>query len=292
MGELAPTAGSIYRGTALEPAYFDQQRNQLDLDASIMDNVTAGSGETVTIGGRARHVAGYLRDFLFSAERLRAPVAMLSGGERNRLLLAKLFAKPSNLLVMDEPTNDLDAETLDLLEEMICDYPVTLLLVSHDREFLDNVVTGTLVFEGDGLIREYVGGYTDSVRQRDERREGGRVARPAPHQKVPAPADARGADMPNTSAPDAEAPGLAALPPRGGAKSRKRSYKEQRELDALPAAIQELETEQARLETALSDPQFFRRSPAEARASTERLKRLAEELEAAYARWEALESSG
>src|SRR5580704_9103690 len=180
MGELAPTAGSIYRGTALEPAYFDQQRNQLDLNASIMDNVTAGSGQTVTIGGRARHVAGYLQDFLFSPERLRAPVAMLSGGERNRLLLAKLFAKPSNLLVMDEPTNDLDAETLDLVEEMICDYPGTLLLVSHDREFLDNVVTGTLVFEGEGLIREYVGGYTDSIQQRDDRRGGAQGARAAP----------------------------------------------------------------------------------------------------------------
>jgi ABC transport system ATP-binding/permease protein len=272
MGELAPTAGSIYRGTALEPAYFDQQRDQLDLSASIMDNVTAGSGQTVTIGGRTRHVAGYLRDFLFSPERLRAPVSMLSGGERNRLLLAKLFAKPSNLLVMDEPTNDLDAETLDLLEEMIGDYAGTLLLVSHDREFLDNVVTGTLVFEGEGLIREYVGGYTEAVRQRDERRErepGPRaVARP---QKAPAPADA--------------------LPARGGAKTRKRSYKEQRELDALPGAIQALEAEQARLETALTDPEFFRRSPAEARASTERLTRLAEELQAAYARWEALESS-
>ena len=282
MGELAPTAGSIYRGTALEPAYFDQQRAQLDLNASIMDNVTSGSGQTVTIGGRARHVAGYLRDFLFSAERLRAPVAMLSGGERNRLLLAKLFARPSNLLVMDEPTNDLDAETLDLVEEMICDYPGTLLLVSHDREFLDNVVTGTLVFEGEGLIREYVGGYTDSIRQREERRERDQGAPPPVRpSKVSAPADAPGVDAPG-----------AVAPARGGAKSRKRSYKEQRELDALPAAIQDLETEQERLEAALSDPQFFRRSPAEARASTERLKRLAEELQAAYARWEALESLG
>jgi ATP-binding cassette subfamily F protein uup len=310
MGELAPTAGSIYRGTALEPAYFDQQRDQLDVNASIMDNVTTGSGQTVTIGGRARHVAGYLRDFLFSAERLRAPVAMLSGGERNRLLLAKLFAKPSNLLVMDEPTNDLDAETLDLLEEMIRDYPGTLLLVSHDREFLDNVVTGTLVFEGGGLIREYVGGYTDSIRQRDERREGEKARRPAARpQKVPGPAPAPGAETLGAAAPVAERPdaersraeksgaersGVAtpsagALPARGGANSRKRSYKEQRELDTLPAAIQKLETEQETLEAALSDPQFFRRSPAEARASTERLKRLADELQAAYARWEALE---
>jgi ATP-binding cassette subfamily F protein uup len=275
MGELAPTAGSVYRGTSLEPAYFDQQRDQLDLNASIMENVTAGSGETVTIGGRARHVAGYLRDFLFAPERLHAPAGMLSGGERNRLLLAKLFARPSNLLVMDEPTNDLDAETLDLVEEMVCDYPGTLLLVSHDRAFLDNVVTGTLVFEGEGLIREYVGGYTDSIRQREERRERERAARPPVQPRSTLAAEA--ADPP---------------PARGGARSRKRSYKEQRELDALPATIQELETEQKTLEAALSDPAFFRRSPTEARASMERLTQLAEELRTAYARWETLESLG
>ena len=142
--------GTIRRGTSLLPAYFDQQREQLDPAPSIMDNVTGGSGDTVTIDGRARHVSGYLRDFLFPPERLHAPVSMLSGGERNRLLLARLFAKPSNLLVMDEPTNDLDAETLDLLEDMVADYAGTLLLVSHDRAFLDNVVTSTLVFEGGG----------------------------------------------------------------------------------------------------------------------------------------------
>ena len=166
MGELQPTSGTIERGTSLLPAYFDQQREQLDAAASIMDNVTGGSGDTVTLGGRARHVSSYLRDFLFPPERLHAPVSMLSGGERNRLLLARLFAKPSNLLVMDEPTNDLDAETLDLLEEMVADYNGTLLLVSHDRAFIDNVVTSTLVFEGAGRINEYVGGYSDWLRQR------------------------------------------------------------------------------------------------------------------------------
>src|SRR3984893_11590551 len=166
VGELEPSEGTIRRGTSLIPAYFDQQREQLDPSKSIMDNVTGGSGETITIDGRPRHVSSYLRDFLFPRERLHAPVSMLSGGERNRLLLARLFAKPSNLLVMDEPTNDLDAETLDLLEEMVAEYAGTLLLVSHDRAFLDNVVTSTLVFEGAGRVNEYVGGYTDWLRQR------------------------------------------------------------------------------------------------------------------------------
>src|ERR1700678_2846948 len=169
VGDLQPTSGTIRVGTSLKVAYFDQQREQLDPAASIMDNVTGGSGDTITIDGVARHVSSYLRDFLFPPERLLAPVSMLSGGERNRLMLAKLFAKPSNLLVMDEPTNDLDAETLDLLEELVADYAGTLLLVSHDRAFLDNVVTSTLVFEGEGRISEYVGGYSDAVRQRQAR---------------------------------------------------------------------------------------------------------------------------
>ncbi|MGA9026370.1 MAG: ATP-binding cassette domain-containing protein, partial [Steroidobacteraceae bacterium] len=166
VGELEPTSGEVRRGTSLLPAYFDQQREQLDPTASIMDNVTGGSGDSVTINGRVRHVTGYLRDFLFPPERLQAPVSMLSGGERNRLLLARLFAKPSNLLIMDEPTNDLDVETLGLLEDLVADYAGTLLLVSHDREFLDNVVTSTLVFEGAGRVNEYVGGYSDWLRQR------------------------------------------------------------------------------------------------------------------------------
>jgi len=270
LGEIAPSAGTVHRGTSLEPAYFDQQRAQLDLQASILDNVTGGSGETVTVGGRTRHAAGYLRDFLFPPERLRSPVSMLSGGERNRLLLAKLFARPSNLLVMDEPTNDLDAETLDLLEEILGEYAGTLLLVSHDRAFLDNVVTATLVFEGEGAIREYVGGYSDSLRQREERRQR-EAARTRAPSSVAAPA------------PPAAAP-LAAKP-------RRRSYHEQRELEALPAAIERLESEQQALQAALGDPTWFQRDPAEARAALERSKRLVEELAAAYARWEALESA-
>src|ERR1700688_4140368 len=209
VGELEPSSGEIRRGTNLAVAYFDQQREQLDPAASIMDNVTGGSGDTVIIDGQPRHVSGYLRDFLFPPERLHAPVSMLSGGERNRLLLARLFAKPSNLLVMDEPTNDLDAETLDLLEEMVAEYAGTLLLVSHDRAFLDNVVTSTLVFEGGGRVNEYVGGYSDWLRQRRA------IAVPA---KAPPP---RSAQSQSQSAPAAARP----APARGsaGAKTRKLS---------------------------------------------------------------------
>jgi ATP-binding cassette subfamily F protein uup len=275
VGDLEPTQGSIYRGTSLKPAYFDQQREALDESASIMDNVAAGSGEMLMIDGRARHASGYLRDFLFPPERLHAPVRMLSGGERNRLLLAKLFAKPSNLLIMDEPTNDLDAETLDLMEELVADYAGTLLLVSHDRAFLDNVVTSTLVFEGHGRIEEYVGGYSDSVRQRQARAHFGSAARAAPT-----------ATSKSMAAKPAVAQAGTALRPR----SRRRSYKEQRELDALPAAIQQLESEQSALQTALSDPALFRERRAEARDSMERLRTLAAELDAAYARWDALEA--
>ena len=262
VGELEPAAGEIRRGTGLACAYFDQQREQLDESASIMDNVTGGSGDTVTIDGQPRHVSGYLRDFLFPPERLRAPVNMLSGGERNRLLLARLFARPSNLLVMDEPTNDLDAETLDLLEEMVANYAGTLLLVSHDRAFLDNVVTSTLVFEGGGLVNEYVGGYTDWLRQR------------------------------KTGAPAAAAAPAARAVPQSAAQSKPRrlSYNEQRELTALPQKIQSLETEQLGLQTLIADPALFKSDPVRAAAALQRLQALAAELENAYARWDALES--
>ncbi len=282
MGDLEPTRGSIRRGTSLMPAYFDQQRAALDPAASVMDNVTGGSGDTVTIDGRARHVSGYLRDFLFPPERLRAPVSMLSGGERNRLLLAKLFAKPSNLLIMDEPTNDLDAETLDLVEEMVADYAGTLLLVSHDRAFLDNVVTSTLVFDGGGRIDEYVGGYSDSMRQRAERS-----------------AAAPGAAAPGVTPPDArkteDRPRADGAParsrPASRAKARKLSFNEQRELKSLPAVIERLEAEQTALQSSLSDPALFRERPAEARTAAARLQELTPQLEAAYARWAALESA-
>ncbi len=267
MGELEPTRGSIRRGTSLMPAYFDQQRAILDPTASLMDNVTGGSGDTVIIDGRSRHVSGYLRDFLFPPERLRAPVSMLSGGERNRLLLAKLFARPSNLLIMDEPTNDLDAETLDLVEEMVADYAGTLLLVSHDRAFLDNVVSSTLVFEGAGRIDEYVGGYSDSMRQRAERSASAPVSRTAEDTRKTV--DTRAA-------------------PR--AKPRKLSFNEQRELKSLPERIERLEAEQSALQGALSDPALFRDRPEQARVAATRLHDVAAELEAAYERWAGLDS--
>jgi ATP-binding cassette subfamily F protein uup len=274
VGELEPTHGTIRRGTSLLPAYFDQQRDQLDPDKSIMDNVTGG-GETVVIDGRARHVAGYLRDFLFPPERLHAPVSMLSGGERNRLLLARLFAQPSNLLVMDEPTNDLDADTLDLLEEMVAEYAGTLLLVSHDRAFLDDVVTSTLVFEGAGRVNEYVGGYSDWLRQRRAVAIGSKATSPG----RPTPAAAR--------PPSANAPPL--KPPR--AKPRKLSYKDQRELEALPELIQRLEAEQAQLAATIGDPALHRRSPGDAASAAQRLLSVQQRLEAAFARWEALEAA-
>ena len=263
VGELEPTAGTIKRGSNLLPAYFDQQREQLDPNASIADNVTGGSGDSVIIDGQARHVSGYLRDFLFPPERLNAPVSMLSGGERNRLLLARLFARPSNLLIMDEPTNDLDAETLDLLEEMVADYKGTLLLVSHDRAFLDNVVTSTLVFEGGGQINEYVGGYTDWLRQR-------RVA----------------------TKPAVAVETAVAAQPAPTAKPRRLSYNEQRELKQLPEKIQGLEAEQARLTELIGDPALFQRSPEQGSEALQRLQVLSEELDAAYARWEALDQAG
>jgi ABC transport system ATP-binding/permease protein len=263
VGELEPTAGLIKRGTNLAPAYFDQQREQLDPNASIMDNVTGGSGDTVIIDGQARHVSGYLRDFLFPPERLHAPVSMLSGGERNRLLLARLFARPSNLLVMDEPTNDLDAETLELLEEMVANYAGTLLLVSHDRAFLDNVVTSTLVFEAEGQINEYVGGYTDWLRQRKSAALPGAAPRPPP----------------------------AVTPPPTAPKLKRLSYNEQRELKELPEKIQRLEVEQAQLTALISDPAVFERSNDDSNRALQRLQVLAAELESAYVRWDTLESS-
>jgi ATP-binding cassette subfamily F protein uup len=267
VGDLEPTSGTIRRGTGTACAYFDQQREQLDPAASIMDNVTGGSGDTVTIDGQPRHVSGYLRDFLFPPERLRAPVSMLSGGERNRLLLARLFTRPSNLLVMDEPTNDLDADTLELLEEMVANYAGTLLLVSHDRAFLDNVVTSTLVFEGGAQVNEYVGGYSDWLRQR----------------KVIAPVRA-----PVESSKPASAPREAVLPPPP--KARRLSFKDQQELAAMPENISRLEAEQLQLQTAIADPKLFHGNPEQGKAALQRLQSLAVELENAYARWDVLES--
>jgi len=301
VGELEPTAGTIRRGTRLAPAYFDQQREQLDPSASLMVNVTGGSGDTVVIDGQPRHVAGYLRDFLFPPERLQAPVSMLSGGERNRLLLARLFAQPSNLLVMDEPTNDLDAETLELLEERVANYAGTLLLVSHDRAFLDNVVTSTLVFEGGGRVGEYVGGYSDWVRQRRA------LAVPKPRAvAVPATAHARPAAAQSSTAKSAAAqtptaqsaaaepatvPSATAQPAgKAGASKRRLSHQQRLELKGLPGTIERLEAEQRELQEAIGDPALFKNDPARGTASLQRLQSLAAELETAYTRWDALES--
>jgi ATP-binding cassette subfamily F protein uup len=270
VGEIEPTAGTIRRGTNLLPAYFDQQREQLNPAASIADNVTGGSGDTVIIDGKPRHVSGYLRDFLFLPERLNAPVSMLSGGERNRLLLARLFAKPSNLLIMDEPTNDLDAETLELLEELVADYAGTLLLVSHDRAFLDNVVTSTLVFEAAGQINEYVGGYSDWLRQ-----------------KPAAPEALAGADRKRSAASSS----ATATPSSASPKTRRLSYSEQRELAQLPEKIQHLEAEQEQLTTLISDPKLFQHNQDQASQALRRLQALTEELDGAYARWEKLDKA-
>jgi len=265
LGELTPTRGQLRRGTKLQVAYFDQQRAQLDPKVTVMDSVGAGS-QTVTINGRSQHVAGYLQNFLFPPERLRSPVSTLSGGERNRLLLARLFAQPANLLVMDEPTNDLDVETLELLEELLLEYQGTLLLVSHDRAFLDNAVTSTLVFEGDGRIGEYVGGYTDWLRQR------------------------RNPTAPATEALRAKTQTPASAAEKTRTKSRKLSYKEQREIETLPGKIETLETEHSQLQAAVSAAGFYQQPGEAISATLARLQSVTAELEEYYARWEALES--
>ena len=262
LGQLAPTAGTIKHGTNLEIVYYDQLRAQIDDNRSVADNIADGN-ESVLIDGRQRHVITYLQDFLFTADRARTPARVLSGGERNRLLLARLFTKPANVLVLDEPTNDLDAETLDLLEDLLVEYQGTLLLVSHDREFLDNVVTSTLVFEGDGRIEEYIGGYSDWLAQ------GGGVKPPAATVKVVAPPPPR---------------------PKPAAKPRKITQKELRELEALPKRIEELETEQVELTAKLADPGFYAREAGAAAAVKQRLETIEQEIATSFARWEELES--
>jgi ATP-binding cassette subfamily F protein uup len=263
LGELSPERGTVELGTGIQIAYFDQHRVQLDENLNALDNVAQGR-EYIELGGQRKHVIGYLQDFLFSPERARAPITRLSGGERNRLLLAKLFAQPSNVLVMDEPTNDLDVETLELLEELLTDYKGTLLLVSHDRAFLDNVVTSTIVLEGEGRIGEYVGGYSDWLRQR-----------PA----TPAPVAAKNAPAP-----------VASPAPAPAAAKRKLSFKDQHELEQLPARIERLESDIAARAEAMNDPAFFRQEAAAITRANEALAALQAELDAAYLRWSELDS--
>ena len=260
LGELKPERGEVTLGTSLQIAYFDQHRSQLNDSLNALDNVAEGR-EYIELNGQRKHIIGYLQDFLFSPERARAPITRLSGGERNRLLLAKLFAQPSNLLVMDEPTNDLDVETLELLEELLTEYQGTLLLVSHDRAFLDNVVSSTLVLEGEGQVGEYIGGYTDWLRQRPD-------ARRVQAEKVAA------------AAPAAE-PAKA---------KRKLSYKDARELEQLPVRIEQLEADIAAKTAAMNDPGFYQQDNAAIVRANDALSAVQAELDAAYARWSELDS--
>ena len=263
LGDLRPDSGKIRLGTNLQIAYFDQYRAQLDEEGTVLDNIARGS-DRVTVQGRNIHAISYLKDFLFSPDRARQPVKSLSGGERNRLLLARLFTEPANLLVLDEPTNDLDADTLELLEELLTEYEGTVLLVSHDRAFLDNLVTSVLVFEGDGVVNDYVGGYEDWLRQR----------------AVPAPAAV-------TPKPAAEKP----LPPKPARdKPKKMSFKEQRELETLPQRIEAIEAEIAELNAAMGRPEFYQQAREAITRSQTRIAELEQTQATAYARWEELEA--
>ena len=269
LGELAPDQGEVRRGSNVDIAYYDQQREQLDPERTVFDTLGDGN-DTVTVDGRARHVNAYLRDFLFPAERAQSPVKALSGGERNRLLLARLFTRPANLLVLDEPTNDLDLETLELLEAQLAAWSGTLLLVSHDRTFLDNVVTSTFVFEGSGRVQEYLGGYADWLRQRAPLAA---AAEPLPREGV-------------GRAPSV--PGLRGV--EGPTPSKKLSYRERREFEQLPARIEALEAEQRALGTTIADPEFYKQPSAAIIAALDRTKEIEHELGDLYARWDALDS--
>ena len=261
LGELKPANGSVRLGTSLEVIYFDQLRETVDDTKTVADNVSGGQ-DKLLINGRNKHVFGYLQDFLFTPDRARRLARYLSGGEQNRLLLAKLFLQPSNVMVLDEPTNDLDPETLELLEELVAQYAGTVLIISHDRAFLNNVVTSTIAFDPDGVVREYDGGYDDYVRQRQE-----------PPEATPAKTVTKSA---------------ATSPPEKPSK-KKLSYKHQQELDALPEQIAELESRQAALHDRMADPEFFRQDGDRISAATAELESLTAKLEKSYARWEKLE---
>jgi ABC transport system ATP-binding/permease protein len=274
LGQLPPQSGTVRLGTNLQIAYFDQLRQQLHEERSVQDNVGDGY-ESVEINGRPRHIIGYLQDFLFSAERARTPVRFLSGGERNRVLLAKLFAKPANVIVLDEPTNDLDAETLELLEERLVQFEGTVLLVSHDRTFLNNVVASTIVFE-EGTVCEYVGGYDDWLRQR--------ATRIADSQPAKLPSITKSASPPTKR--DSQ-DSVNANPPKETRK-RRLTFKERQEHDALPALIEQIEAEVATLHAEMGQPEYYRQAGERIAAGAARLKQLEDQLAQAYQRWEEL----
>ncbi len=281
LGELSPEEGTLGIGTNVQPIYFDQLRRELDPDKTVLENL-GGGAQTIELNGRKKHILGYLQDFLFSPERAKSPVSHLSGGEHNRLLLAKLFARPANLIVLDEPTNDLDIETLELLEDILLEYTGTLLLVSHDREFLDNVVTDTFVLDGTGKVIEYAGGYGDWREQEERRRK---------EEKAPAGTPSGG----STSAgkgPRAAAGRDKEVSAGRNSRPRKLSYREKQELDTLPQKIEELEEERDRLHSLLADPELYRSGTSELEPSQAvvRLEEVEKELEQAYERWEFLDS--
>lgn len=264
LGLVEPLKGSVRMGTRLEVSYFDQHRTQLEEEKSVIENVGDGY-DTVTVNGRTRHIIGYLQDFLFSPERARLPVKVLSGGERNRVLLARLFTKPSNMLVMDEPTNDLDIETLELLEDLLIEYKGTVFLVSHDREFLNNIVTSTITFEGDGRLIENVGGYDDWLRQ-------------------------RGPLKPVRPEKDKEAAKTERARPRQAERPRILTFKEKRELEALPALIESLESERSRLYAIHAEPDFYKQDGNRISEANARIQEIEREITTSYERWEFLET--
>jgi ATP-binding cassette subfamily F protein uup len=256
--------GTIRTGTNLQISYFDQYRAALDETKTVMDNVSEGR-DTVTVGGKDKHILSYLQDFLFTPERARSPVTVLSGGERNRLLLAKLFTRPSNLLVLDEPTNDLDIETLELLEEVVSEYTGTLIIVSHDRTFINNTVTQCLVLKGDNFVQEFVGDYDDWLRF-DENQK-------------------RSVDV-KSSKTDPKADPLKSRQDR----QRKMSHREQKELEAMPSQLEQLESEHAKLLSAMSSPDFYRKSPTDIKQAQTNVQILEEKIRKTYERWEELET--
>ncbi|ELA7354440.1 TPA: ABC transporter ATP-binding protein [Vibrio alginolyticus] len=269
LGQLEAQSGRLHCGTKLEVAYFDQYREILDPEKTVIDNLADGKQE-VMVGGRQRHALSYLQDFLFAPKRARTPVKALSGGEKNRLLLARILLKPNNLLILDEPTNDLDIETLELLEEMLANYQGTLLLVSHDREFVDNTVTTSWIFEGNGIIEEFVGGYHDAKQQRDQvLASRSQVEKPTKKEKVVE-------ETPKTTQPKNN--------------SKKLSYKLQRELEALPAKLEQLESDIESLQEQVNDPEFFAKPVEQTQPVLEQLAALEQELEIAFERWEELEA--
>ncbi|MDP8078597.1 ABC transporter ATP-binding protein [Phocoenobacter skyensis] len=273
LNELQPTSGTVHCGTKLEVAYFDQHRAELDLEKTVMDNVAEGK-QDVEVNGVKRHVLGYLQDFLFPPQRARTPVKALSGGEKNRLLLAKLLLKPNNLLILDEPTNDLDVETLELLEEMLTNYQGTLIIVSHDRQFIDNTATECYFFEGDGVVNKYVGGYFDAKQQQDNvfatREKSQKVVQKAPLKK--------------------EEPKQAVTSTPKNAKKVKLSYKENLELESLPQKMEQLEAEIETLQQEVNSAEFFAREPSYTNAQLQKLADKEQELEQAFERWEELEN--